>query len=472
MSKKYYSKTLENLTIPELLCYGIELGLKKVKSTQTKDQIVRDIVEKKDDFLENESETYYFIKDESKHTLEYVKNPTENLQLYQSKRLANSSQRIPIAKLKSEIAKENQTDDHSSSSIDLTRFTFNNDQIVDTAVAHNTENNDDKNGDNTDDTVQQQALLQVMQTLAANSKKSEKSFHFRQKLKYEPSHGIEAFIRGVESYADANGISDRTKWVSIAKSALNSSEDGLLLQDSLTPTEETDWTLFKSKLLSILGNPPDYYRDYYRSFRRGTQKLGLAMSRLTQAYKRGFLFSGDALSDHDKRHIKLQFISSLDNPLRGLVKAEEKNLTFSTIADRAAELERCFGNGFGPENAAALMFPEGRVNAVNVSNDQRMQETLQREMFDLVKTLTQQSRAQHTEMMKLMSGLKINQPTSSSNNFNQPISRSNGRGLDPAIASKLQGYCYSFVKFGKCKNRNCSFKHSDQIPEEVKKVIA
>ena len=119
---------------------------------------------------------------------------------------------------------------------------------------------------------------------------------------------IEAFIKSVETYAAANDILNQQKLIEIAKTALNSSEDGILLQDSLLPGEETDWDLFKNKLLSMLGNPPDYYRDLYRSFRRGTQKLGLAMSRLVQAYKRGFLSNSQILSDGDKKQIMHQFI--------------------------------------------------------------------------------------------------------------------------------------------------------------------
>ena len=456
MTKKQYSKTIENLTIPELLCYGIELGLKKVRSSQTKEQIVRDIVTKKPDFLENETAPYYFIKDEAKNTLEYVKTPGA-LELFPIKRLVNVNQRIPIAKIKAELVKEENASEHSESSIDLSRFHITGDRIIDRTVAH--EVDDDQHLDNA-------TLLQMMKNLATNSNK-EKSFHFRQKIKYEPLHGIEAFIRSVESYAAANEISDKTKWIAIAKSALNGSEDGLLLQDALSPAEDADWELFKSKLQSILGNPPDYYRDYYRSFRRGTQKLGLAMSRLTQAYKRGFLSSEQALSEHDKRHIMLQFISSLDNPLRGLVKAEEKKLTFSTIADRAAELERCFGQGFGPESAAAMMFPEGRVQMVNAQNAAKTQNLVQTEMFELIKTLTQQARQQHAEMVNLIKNVQ-----NSSSRPTPPAPKGGSRKIPDEVFKILDGYCFNKIKYGKCRmDDRCRYKHTEPVPENIKKAV-
>jgi len=457
MTKKHYSKTLENLTVPELLCYGIELGLKKARSSQTKDEIVRNIVEKKPDFLDNLGEFYYFIKDEANNTLEYKKSPND-ISLYQQKRLTNVQQRIPVEKIKLEIEKENSAEEHSSASIDLNRFKITDDKYIDREVAHNNgDDHDDDGAENRENTI-----LQLMQSMTT---KNTKNFHFRQKIKYEPTHGIEAFIRSVECYAAANDITDKLKWIAISKSALNGSEDGLLLQDALSPAEDGDWELFKAKLLSILGNPPDYYRDFYRSFRRGTQKLGLAMSRLTQAYKRGFLYAGQVLSEHDKRHILLQFISSLDNPLRGLVKAEEKKLTFTNVADRAAELERCFGQGFGPDSAAAMMFPEGRVQIVDAQNAARVQNVVQSELFELIKTMTQQSQQQHAEMINILKSTQSVTP-------NPSIRNVNNRRVPDNVYEKLNGYCFGKVKYGKCRfGARCKYSHAEPIPDAVKKAV-
>jgi len=467
MTKKFYSKTLENLTILELLCYGIELGLKKVKSTQTKEEIVRNIIKKKSDFLDDNSTIYYFIKDETKNTLEYVKSP-DSTDLYQSKKL-QIQQRIPISKIKTELEKENSAEDHSESSLDLSRFTLNGDRIVDRTVA-NEHDDIDEHAENEFD--QKTALVQLMQTLATNSGK-EKTFNFRQKIKYEPSHGIEAFIRSVESYAAANEINDQLKWIAIAKSALNASEDGLLLQDALLPAEDSDWELFKNRLLSILGNPPDYYRDFYRSFRRGSQKLGLAMSRLTQAYKRGFLGGQNHLTESDKQHIMHQFIASLDNPLRGLLKAEEKNLTFSTIADRAAELERCFGTGFMPDSAATLMFPEARVQMVENANKEKIQDSVNLKLVQMINQMMTQSAQNHQEMINHLSNGK--NTTQQNQNWNRNTNRNVRRNRYTnwnEIQPKLNGHCIYWAKFGSCRNQNrCRYKHETNVPDSVKDAI-
>jgi len=185
------------------------------------------------------------------------------------------------------------------------------------------------------------------------------------------------------------------------------------------------------------------------------------MSRLTQAYKRGFLTSGQELTKSDKDHIMHQFVNALDNPLRGLLKAEEKKLDFNTIADRAAELERCFGSGFAPDSAATLMFPEARVQMVESKNAVEAGNTIQLKMIELMNNMMQQSKQQHAEAMKQFQ----KQPTTTQYN-NKPTS--NRRGVNLAgIAQKLQGHCYYHVKYQNCKKQNCTFKHETTIPDDV-----
>ena len=423
----------------ELLCYGLKLGLRNCTMSRRKAELVRDIMNKETTFLDDTTRKFYFNHDKTKNVLNFVDAPGAAIDEYKAKTLSQQHQ-INVMDIKTEVEAQIETSDNS---LDLNRFQMNNDQLIDTQLTLQTVTN------------RNQELLQGL------TYGSRKNFVYQQKIKYEPSHGIEAFIRSIESYADANDIKDGRKWVAIAKTALNTSEDGLLLQDSLLPAESNDWDLFKAKMLSILGNPPDYYRDFYRSFRRGSQKPGIAMSRLTQAYKRGFLTSGQELTKSDKDHIMHQFVNALDNPLRGLLKAEEKKLDFNTIADRAAELERCFGSGFAPDSAATLMFPEARVQMVESKNAVEAGNTIQLKMIELMNNMMQQSKQQHAEAMKQFQ----KQPTTTQYN-SKPTS--NRRGVNLAgIAQKLQGHCYYHVKYQNCKKQNCTFKHETTIPDDV-----
>ena len=431
--KKYF-KTVEHLSFAELVCYGMALGYKTFQTESRKNDLILRILEKEPSFLEDLDKKFFFTKNQNKLTFE--RNPVSKADYKEEKLSAQFMINInEVNKLLIELENLNELDT----------------SIIKEEPNEKPETTPGSIASSADGIPNLISLLQNM------SEKPEKNFSYRQKLKYEPSHGIEAFIRSVESYSEANGITNSEKKVAIAKAALNTSEDGLLLQDALSPAEEKDWKLFKSKLLQLLGNPPDYYRDLFRSFRRGAAKLGLAMSRLTQAYKRGFLTSDQSLSENDKMHIKLQFIASLDNPLKGLVKAEEKTLTYDNIAERAAELERCFGRDFHPEGVAALLYPESRVQMVNAVNDQKSQEALNMKMIELLTACITQGKEQHEQMIRLIQ-----------NSGQHRGNQKRGKSLTSDQRTKLQGYCLGKLKTGKCKNDRCRYNHGE-APESVKK---
>ena len=471
MTTQLHYKLLADLTMDELYVYAIHIGHTTIPSRINKDQICRLILEKEPVFLDDAARKFFFKKVEEtnprKVTLYYVSDVTDE-NPYTQRRLV-AKHKLDHERLKEEIRKERDQGEKSEASVDLGHFTVTNDELIDRTITGDVQTT------STDPSAQLLQLIEQVQTTS-----SRRNFPLQQKLKYEPSHGIEAFIRSVESYANSYGVTDEERWISMAQTALLASEDGLLLQEALSPAEQNNWDLFKKKLISILGNPPDYYRDYFRSFRRGSQKLGLAMSRLTQAYRRGFLENAE-LSEHDKRHIMLQFIASLDNPLRGLVRAEEKSLKFETISERAAELERCFGQGFGPESTAALMFPEGRVQMVNAVNQQKAQESLQVKMMELLSNLTHQSE-QMLQQMKNGNNQSRNNGSSRNGNGNNGQNRNgnNGRnftrGRTPTqkkiaeVADRLNGFCFYYAKFNNCRKSDCTYKH-DNIPEEIRKLV-
>ena len=446
MSEEKYSKTIRNFTITELCVYGLAHN---IIGLELKDRIrdaLAKVLNKQPNFLDEPEKVFYFKKSKNGKKFSFVSEP-ENIANYPLKTVPRTQQ-IQVEEIKNHFAETASQD-----SLELEEPEIKTEEETTAPQVNTTEIEGLR-------TLLSTLSSQITQPTNSNSK----SLNFRPKLKYEPTHGIEAFIRSVECYGDANDISDKKKWIAIAKTALNASEDGLLLQDALLPAEEEDWDLFKNKLLSILGNPPDHYRDVYRSFRRGNQKPGLAMSKLTQAYKRGFLGNGQVLSESDKQHILHQFINSLDNPLRGLVKAEEKRVTFATIADRVAELERCFGSGFAPESAASMMFPEARVQRVQAENDAQTQNTVQLKMIELMNSMMEQSKQQHTQIMKTIN---------SANQNRSGMNRDNRRKSNfSEIARKLDGHCFFWVKNGSCRSGNdCKYKHAPNVPREIKAVF-
>ena len=467
MSSEKYYKTLTELTIPELCCYGLKLGLPRSNVGYVKNDIIKKIIAEEGNFLDDPDRKFYFTRTKANRDgkdtdqLKYVASPGDTGSF--TKKPLQDRFKIDIEATKEEIEKEKaealKRESEEVESLDLSQFVIKDEQgamIKTNVISENKASHTD--AQITTGPIAERILRQIQQECNTSQSNPLRATNigYRQKLKYEPTHGIEAFIRSVESYCQANDITDQKKLVAIAKSALNNSDDGLLLQDSLLPAEEEDWTLFKSKLVSILGNPPDFYRDSYRSFRRGNLRLGIAMSTLIQAYKRGFKENGDSLTESDQQHIMHQFINSLDNPLRGLLKAEEKKLTFSTIAERANELERCFGSGFRPDSAATLMFPESRVSMVQSQNALENGNTIQLKMIELMNSMITESKKQHEETMKRFRGQTRRNQTG----------RPNSKIAD--VAQKLQGHCYFHVKFNNCRRTDCRYKHESEIPKEIK----
>ena len=495
MTEKY-SKCITDLGLTELLCYGLKQGLKKRQLTSIKKRdLLFLLYEKEPTFFDSDTRTFYFEKtgtmlkcltDNPEHPEEYPQKfigqqhklaPAELKTQFDSENEEIKQEDLDVTAIECE-AREEEYDRDSLGSVSnrsiKTEKKVQNNVSPSNSVIRNAAYQDEKRHGQTNwytpapiyDQHNANTLAKPVLNFEStgNNPHREKQHYYRQKLKYEPSHGIEAFIRSVEGYAEANDIFDRTKWIAIAKSALNASEDGLLIQDSLQPSEEQDWDLFKHRLLSILGNPPDYYRDLFRSLRRGSQKLGLVMSRLIQAYKRGFLSETTVLTESDKQHIMHQFIASLDNPLRGLLKAEEKKLTFSTIADRAAELERCFGVGFMPNSAASMMYPEARVQMVQAENNQKAENTIQLKMMELLNNMMTQSKEGHKELMETLK--KQNSYKGPSQQPYKPRQR-----LDPELVKKLNGHCSLHVRDGICKRKTCTYIHADKVPEHIRNLF-
>ena len=243
-----YFKELADLTIEEIYTFAISIGIQKPTSLQRKSDLIRKIVSKQSGFLDNTEKKFYFTKDEK--TIKYHSDP-QNKSNFTKKSLLLAS-KINIQGLKDEIKLENEKAPEAETSILFDDINFQDGELIVSKIEPKPEIQETVN-----ENVEE--LLRALSTRTIPPK--EKSFAFRQKIKYEPSHGIKAFIRSVEAFAAADEVTDKTKWVAIAKSALNQSEDGLLIQDSLLPAEEAEWNVFKNKLLSILGRAPDNFRD-------------------------------------------------------------------------------------------------------------------------------------------------------------------------------------------------------------------
>ena len=265
---------------------------------------------------------------------------------------------------------------------------------------------------------------------------------FRTKLKYEPDTEISRFLSCVESYAKANNIQTDEGKISITITCLNQTDEGALAVNILSEHDQSTWDLFKAKLISVLGHSPDYYKAQFQSFQRGSMRLGLALSTLTESFKRGWAIRR-ALTTIESDMVKERFINSLEGPLRVMLKAEATKLSLDTILSRASELENCFAND--------------QPSVTNSISEKSPSSTP-----DILTILSQN----HKEMMQLQNQFlkafsEIKNDSRKSKSSTQNISK-----LKP-----LNDLCSFYAKGSECKRENCRYRHEGPISESQKELV-
>ena len=280
---------------------------------------------------------------------------------------------------------------------------------------------------------------------------------FSGKLKFEEARGIEQFLSQVESYCEANDISEDAAKVKVALAALDSSDHGIILKETVQGAEKSNWELFKAKLTSVLGKDYEFYDEKFSNFKRGILSPGLALAQMTLFYKKSFPEYRQTLNDDDKRVILRAFIRSLSQPIRGLIRAEEHVLTLDTVAGRVQQLERAYAIDNNP-----------LINTVE-------NEPQNTDFADKLKKLELENQVQANHIktqQSLLNGLISNINISSANNqsFKSDQTKKRGRftNRNPDKYKDLEGYCFKYI-FGECSFPKCRYTHATEsdLPEKV-----
>jgi hypothetical protein len=289
---------------------------------------------------------------------------------------------------------------------------------------------------------------------AMENKSSHGSYKFQQKLKFDENLGAEAFLVAVENFAKANKIHDTATWIQYAKAGLMNSQVGLSAQATLEPEDETNWVLFKKKIISTIGFDRAYYKAKFRSFRRQSgERIGIAFAKLTQAYRRAYDKPG-LLSSNDREHICTTFIQGLEGSLRTALEMEESRLSFSNIVDRASTIERALGfpSSTNPFEVMAISRQAPMPTATPVKDDK---------MDNLLSMMMKMMEQNSNQMTSLMKSLTENKPQKTSGG-----NRSKYFEQNVADAKKANGYCLQMLRKGECKRTECNWNHQP-APESV-----
>ena len=444
-----YKKTLPNFNVSEWKCLASSLNVEKEKLKLSKTEIIYEVFQKKPDLLD-QLEGFHFFEQSGKQ-LKLLATEPLNVEKYLESKI-NFAWYIKPENLKLIAGNENSGVDAIAN--DSHVITADDDDVQET-LSHVSAMNLEPASN---------ILSQVKSISSATSKV------LSQKIKYDPKQEIQRFLSQIETYASVHGITDDKTLISIAIAALDQCDEGSLAKESLREEDKISWQALKSKLVSLLGHRPDYYRNYFLNFKRGGMRLGLALSCLSQAFKRGWQINRP-LTVTEEQMIITAFINSLDGSLKVLLKSEERNLTFANIAERAQELEDCLGK---EQQINLLTLGPSAVETINAIQPQSTQ------FSELIKLMTKQ----HEEMMKMItpdhfnrSYAQFNNQPRDSRNYSQGQNRyksNNFRGPNPLSSetkNAIGNLCLRYIKGKPCNKSNCRWEHSGPISNAAKEAI-
>ena len=280
---------------------------------------------------------------------------------------------------------------------------------------------------------------------------------YKQKVKFEEGMEINRFLKTIETYSYANGVTSDSNMIAIAVAALNNTDEGSLACGLVSDCDYSDWETFKTKISTILGHSAEHYRNKFNNFKRGQMRLGIALSTLTQSFKRGWKITHD-LTETEENMIKTQFIRSLNNPLKLLLKAEETKLTLETILDRAIQLESCFDDETSQTVNMVHNSPEVPDKLTDVLNALQLQH---KEMIEIQK--------KHSDALSKLQSGHFSRQFFESRPHVQHRNQTMGSQRTYAI---LNGLCSYYVRNQPCANKNCRYRHFGNITQEQRKLFA
>ena len=263
-----------------------------------------------------------------------------------------------------------------------------------------------------------------------NSEKTITGNQFRMKTpKFDSQLPIENWICAMDIYKTCANLSEENI-IKVSLTQLLTEDSGTSLIESISPDELKSWEAFKSKLIAVLGKDHEFFKHEYNTFKRGSESQAMALTKITAFFKKGY--KKTALDEADEQIVCEKFIAAQEPRLMELLTREKSLLNLRNIAARATELERSFFN-------REKVFVAEQQNEKNSEIDQLCSKL--EKMFTSATHQAQKNKKPDNKRKRI-------------------------------DTTKIQGYCISFVKNGKCKyGKKCRYIHSDDIPSDVQKLI-
>ena len=428
-----YSKGYEDLHYQELRLFGKSQGLDEAEFPKVKDELIELIVTVCPDFdkYEYADALYYFRQtDDGTHkTIALINADTID-------------DKAAFTKHSARVNNRNRYCDYPPSR-------------PSSITSENKENINDLINELRQRFVQDETMINnftnIITQITDKQRSGNKFVNYKLKLEFDEVRGVESFISSVEAYVQAYNIPDKKEWIKVALAALNNTDYGLTVKESLGQEELDNWQMFKNKLVQLLGKSREYYVAEFRNFKRkSAESPGLTLARLTMVYKKAHKQESDDLNTTDHDILKSTFIHSLEPTLQVLVSAEESKLNYSNIAERTAQLERCYKLNSTTTVNAIQSQPENSKS----ENDQVKQviDAFQKQL-EVQNDFMRKQQESHMEFVE-----KILKSYTPKPNYKR------GPKLN---VEEFKGFCVNKVLHDTCKfGPECRFKHSN-IPTQV-----
>lgn len=254
------------------------------------------------------------------------------------------------------------------------------------------------------------------------------SQNFKMKTqRFDSSLPVENWISALELFRDCSGLSEENL-ITVSLTELLQEESGNSILEAISDNEKRNWTLFKLKLIQVLGKDREHFKHMFNTFQRGSESQAMALTKINAFFKKGY--GKTTLDKADEELLCEKFIGSQEPRLRELLSREKSLLNLRNIAQRATELDRSFHK----ENIFTADENHGKQNS---------------------------------EVSQLCSQLK--QLVSQAIKPEQKKAQKKKGRID---TKKIDGHCIAFVRKGTCRfGSKCRYLHSSEVPDNIRALI-
>ena len=214
MAVANYKKTLNNFCSAEWKCLGLTVGLEKNQfSGKRKNQVIKMVLTKQPKLLDTPENFYYF--NQTGQGIKMISDEPQNKESYLESKI-NYSWHLSTAQLREIMTKEEEKEDETKAEPD--------DSTVSSIERDSLQGDQEQS-----DLVK---ITSMLENLTSQSV-TKVSKLVTPKIKYDSNIEIRRFLGQVETYASANSISSDSNLIAIALAAMDQSDEGSLVKETL-----------------------------------------------------------------------------------------------------------------------------------------------------------------------------------------------------------------------------------------------